>query len=70
MLHLGAIDRREGVTMGWREELKDYPKLAPDFELDPLRTALLPIDMQYCDAHPDYGLGLRLRDNYPGADDG
>ena len=51
--------------MGWREELKDYPRLAPDFELDPMRTALLPIDMQYCDAHPDYGLGLILRDNYP-----
>lgn len=51
--------------MSWREELKKYPKMAPDFELDLKRTALLPIDMQYCDAHPDYGLGLALRDEHP-----
>ncbi len=51
--------------MGWRERLKNYPKIAPDFELDVRQTALLPVDMQYCDAHPDYGLGLMLRDNYP-----
>jgi nicotinamidase-related amidase len=29
---------------------------------DASRTALLVVDMQYLDAHPDYGLGLRARE--------
>jgi len=34
----------------------------PRFELVPERTALLTIDMQYLDAHPDYGIGRRVRE--------
>jgi ureidoacrylate peracid hydrolase len=34
----------------------------PRFELVPERTALLTIDMQYLDAHPDYGIGRRTRE--------
>jgi ureidoacrylate peracid hydrolase len=32
------------------------------FDVVPERTALLTIDMQYLDAHPDYGIGRRARD--------
>jgi len=38
-----------------------FPPL-PRFEIVPGRTALLIIDMQYLDAHPDYGLGRKARD--------
>lgn len=38
-----------------------FPPL-PRFEIVPGRTALLVIDMQYLDAHPDYGLGRRARE--------
>jgi nicotinamidase-related amidase len=34
----------------------------PRFEIVAARTALLTIDMQYLDAHPDYGIGRRVRD--------
>lgn len=34
----------------------------PRFKLVPERTALLTVDMQYLDAHPDYGIGRRARD--------
>jgi nicotinamidase-related amidase len=38
-----------------------FPPL-PRFEIVSGRTALLVIDMQYLDAHPDYGLGRRARE--------
>lgn len=50
---------------GWQAGLDRLPKLASVFELDPRKTALVVIDMQYLDAHPDYGLGPYLRRNYP-----
>ncbi len=34
----------------------------PDFEVVPKRTAFLIIDMQYLDAHPDYGMGRRAKE--------
>ncbi len=34
----------------------------PQFDIVPARTALLTIDMQYLDAHPDYGIGRRVQD--------
>lgn len=34
----------------------------PHFAATPERTALLTIDMQYLDAHPDYGIGRRARE--------
>jgi nicotinamidase-related amidase len=34
----------------------------PRFELSRRQTALLTIDMQYLDAHPDFGVGRRVRD--------
>jgi len=37
-----------------------YPRL-PRFEIVRGRTALVIIDMQYLDAHPDYGLGRKAR---------
>ena len=50
--------------LGWQTGLDKYPRMAPDFDLNPNRTALLVIDMQYSDAHADHGLGLLLRDKY------
>ncbi len=35
---------------------------APDFVIDPEKTALLVIDMQYLDAHPAWGLGKLAED--------
>jgi len=49
----------------WKINLEKYHSIAPDFDLDPNSTALLIIDMQYLDAHYDYGLGLTLRTEYP-----
>jgi nicotinamidase-related amidase len=52
--------------MGWREEVAALPALAPvDFDLRAESTALVVVDMQYVDAHRDYGLGVLLRDDYP-----
>src|SRR5215471_368882 len=34
----------------------------PDLTFDRRTTTLLVIDMQYLDAHPDYGLVVRLRE--------
>jgi len=39
-----------------------FPNL-PQFEIEPEKTALLIVDMQYLDAHPDYGLGLKAKEN-------
>jgi nicotinamidase-related amidase len=38
-----------------------YPRL-PRFDIVRGRTALVIIDMQYLDAHPEYGLGRKARD--------
>jgi len=43
--------------MGWRDRLNSWRLPVPDFEIDSLTSALLVVDMQYSDAHPDYGLG-------------
>jgi nicotinamidase-related amidase len=34
----------------------------PQFVLDPARTALVVVDMQYVDAHPDWGIGRAAKD--------
>jgi nicotinamidase-related amidase len=39
-----------------------FPDL-PQFDVDPEKAALLIIDMQYLDAHADYGLGLKAKQN-------
>jgi len=50
---------------GWRQYINDWPALAGAFEFVPNKTALIIIDMQYCDAHPDYGLGIYLANRHP-----
>ena len=49
----------------WHEELRKYPKLMADFEVDPKNATLIITDMQYYDAHPDYGLGKIIREQSP-----
>lgn len=52
--------------MSWRDEAALLPNLAPvTFDLEADRTALVVVDMQYVDAHRDYGLGASLRDTHP-----
>lgn len=52
--------------MSWRDDLERLPRLAPtEFELEPDRTGLVVVDMQYVDAHRDHGLGKSLRTNQP-----
>src|SRR5215208_1336069 len=43
----------------WEAALGGLPRYAVD---DPSRTALLVVDMQYLDAHPDYGIGRMLKE--------
>ncbi len=38
-----------------------FPEL-PYFEIKASSAALLIVDMQYLDAHPDYGMGIKLRE--------
>jgi len=47
----------------WEQEAlaKLHAKL-PQYELIPDKAALVIIDMQYLDAHPDYGLGKRAKE--------
>ena len=50
----------------WRTEAATLPNFAPtEFDVDPSTTALVIVDMQYVDAHPDYGLGRHLKEHYP-----
>jgi nicotinamidase-related amidase len=51
--------------MNWREELASWPLPMVEFEVVPSKTALLIVDMQYCCAHPDYGLGRELQRDHP-----
>jgi nicotinamidase-related amidase len=55
--------------MGWREGFDRTPGFVEDFELDPQATALMIVDMQYSNAHPDYGIGPFLKESYPEAAD-
>ncbi|HZP41859.1 MAG TPA: isochorismatase family cysteine hydrolase [Candidatus Binatia bacterium] len=55
------------MATDWRKDLEKLPDFGPEFTLAPARTALVLIDMQYLDAHPDYGLGKVLRERYPEA---
>lgn len=53
--------------MGERSHLGSNPLAQlvpslPDYAVDPERTALVVVDMQYLDAHPDWGLGKRARE--------
>jgi biuret amidohydrolase len=41
----------------WREQLASWRLPVPDFPVVPAESALVVVDMQYMDAHPDYGLG-------------
>ena len=45
-----------------REALAKLHAPLPTYELVPEKTALVVIDMQYLDAHPDYGLGRQAQD--------
>ena len=52
--------------MSWRDEADRLPNFAPaSFELTRERTALVIVDMQYVDAHRDYGLGKSLKESHP-----
>ncbi len=42
---------------GWREKLKTWRLPVPAFDIAARTTSLLVVDMQYADAHPEYGLG-------------
>jgi nicotinamidase-related amidase len=45
----------------WRSMLRTWYLPVPDFDVAPAETVLLVVDMQYSDAHPDYGLGRLFR---------
>lgn len=52
--------------MSWRDRLQGLPSFAPAaFEIEPAKTGLVVIDMQYLDAHRDYGLGKSLKQHQP-----
>ncbi len=49
----------------WKAGFDKTPKFMDEFELDIESTALLLIDMQYSNAHPDYYTGKYLKEMYP-----
>lgn len=52
--------------MGWREEVAALPDLSPaHFELHAGTTGLIVVDLQYVDAHREYGLGKALKESHP-----
>lgn len=52
--------------MSWREDVAALPQLSPvAFDIDPRRTALLIVDMQYVDASREHGLGASLKTSHP-----
>jgi len=52
--------------MSWRDDVAALPQLSPvEFELDPGRTALVIVDMQYVDASREHGLGASLKTTHP-----
>lgn len=52
--------------MTWRDEVEMLPRMAPtEFEVDHNSTALVVVDMQYVDAHREYGLGKSLKESHP-----
>ena len=52
--------------MSWKDGVEKLPALSPvEFDIDPRRTGLVIIDMQYLDAHREYGLGRNLKENHP-----
>ena len=55
------------ATPTWRRALGPWPLPMPEFALGGKRIALLVVDMQRFCAHPDYGLGARLREHFPQA---
>jgi nicotinamidase-related amidase len=56
----------EELTMDQSQKLRRRHGVLPDSELRAGDTALLVIDLQYGDAHPDYGLLRRMRDRGDG----
>jgi nicotinamidase-related amidase len=59
-----AADGDTGMT--WRQEADALPNFSPArFDVDADTTALLLVDLQYLDAHPDYGLGAQLKREFP-----
>lgn len=52
--------------MSWREDVELLPNLSPtEFNVALGSVALVIIDMQYVDAHRDYGLGEALKQSHP-----
>jgi biuret amidohydrolase len=50
----------------WRSEAERLPNFAPvRFDVARETTGLVLIDLQYLDAHPDYGLGAHLKAEFP-----
>lgn len=46
----------------WQKEIGKFKPRFTEFVLNPKKTALVIIDMQYQAAHPDYGVALTLRE--------
>jgi biuret amidohydrolase len=49
----------------WRRLLDGLPSYAPDFTVDPAKTALLIVDMQHSCAHEVHGAARYLKTRYP-----
>jgi nicotinamidase-related amidase len=56
-------------TKPWQNKMEEFPQAVGDFDIDPKDIGLLIVDMQYYDAHPDYGIPKNLKaSNLPCAD--
>src|SRR5882757_8063090 len=60
-----SAHEESGMTelAAWEKEaLAQLHTKLPRYEIIPEKTALIIIDMQYLDAHPDFGLGKRAKE--------
>lgn len=53
------------AALRWREDLGRWPAFAPQFRIEPRRTALLVVDMQNGYVRPSSGLGRYLKEQFP-----
>jgi nicotinamidase-related amidase len=53
-----------GERKPWQVGMEKLPRAVGDFEVNRDHIGLLVVDMQYYDAHPDYGVGKKLKSSH------
>lgn len=56
---------KTGIPKAWQAGMEKFPKAVGDFDVEAKNIGLLVVDMQYYDAHADYGIGKNIRVTHP-----